>query len=138
MQYVRETLLFCGAFFALLLSFPALFAQELDVEEHGLPELRNLAASLSDPDSRMDTLMSMVAMTHLLEMAPVYSVLEEGELESGFRSDRAWLDRLAARFTHVPIRSNVLDSSAWLITLELDQHQLSHQELVSPNGHDNK
>ena len=111
-----------------------LFAQAPESADVNLPELRHLAAALSDTDSRLDTLMTMAVVAHLLEAAPAYSTLEEGELESGFSADRAWLDRLAARFTKLPMRSAVLDASSWLITLELEQHQLSPPLLISPLG----
>jgi hypothetical protein len=99
-----------------------------------LPGLRHLAAALSDPSSRADTLMSMAVLAHVLESSPAYFALEDGELEAGFSDDRAWLDRLAARFTRLPVRSAVLDASAWMITLELDQHQLAPPPLISPLG----
>lgn len=111
-----------------------LLAQDPEPVDQGLPELRHLAASLADTDSRLDTLMSMAVTANLLEAAPVYSSLEDGELEAMFNSDRAWLDRLAARFTRLPMRSAVMDASSWLIALELDQHQLSPPLLVSPMG----
>jgi hypothetical protein len=115
-----------------------MLAQSPDPADNSLPELRHLAAALSDADSRLDTLMSVAVTAHLLEAAPVYSTLEEGQLASAFETARAWLDRLASRFTELPMRSAVLDASSWLITLELDQHQLSPSMLISPLGPETK
>jgi len=129
-----KILTWAGVVAFLLMPQQPLFAQESEPVDTGLPELRHLAASLSDADSRIDTLMSAAVVAHLLEAAPVYSSLEEGELAARFNTDRSWIDRLAARFTRLPIRSTVLDESSWLVTLELDQHQLSPPLLVSPLG----
>lgn len=101
-----------------------------------LPTVRHLAAALSDPDSRMDTLFTMVAVAQMLENL---STLETGQAEAAadeFRDDRAWLDRLGARYLDIPMRSTVLDPASWAITHELGQHDLEVHSLVSPQGPD--
>ena len=124
----------------LLLSFGVL-AQEgrLDagpVEEPNvlfgeLPGMEHLAASLSREASRLETLLTMVLVEHLLEdpAAP-------GQIETRWQDDRAWLDRLAARFPVLPVRSSAMDPASWFVLLELDQHQITHTSLVSPQGPD--
>ncbi len=99
-----------------------------------LPEVRHLAAALSDPDSRLDTLFTMVAVAQLLDNV---ATVERSGLEAAseqFRDDRAWLDRLATRYVDIPMRSTVFDPASWLIVRKLDQHNLPAHPLVSPLG----
>lgn len=111
------------------LSISSSVAQEIVVE--GLPATSQLASALSDPASRMDTLMNMAVMAQVLEDA---SLADPGTLEARFRDERAWLDRLSTRFSDVPLRSAVLDTSAWFILKELNQHELFPSPLASPLG----
>jgi len=93
--------------------------------------MEHLAAALSHEDSRLEVLLTLVVLDHLLEdpAAP-------GQLETRWRDDRAWLDRLAARFPVLPVRSSAMDPASWFVLLELDQHQISPSFLVSPQGPD--
>ncbi len=123
---------------ALLLSF-GVVAQEQALEENlfelpsnmpmELPGIEHLTVSLSDKASRLETLLTMVVVDRLLaeSVAP-------GQLEARWQDERAWLDRLAAHFSVVPLRSSAMDSSAWFVLLELDRHQLVPSSLVSPQG----
>ncbi len=124
----------------LLLSFGVLAQEEtLDagpVEEPSvlfgeLPGMEHLAASLSLEATRLETLLTMVLLDHLLEdpAAP-------GQIETRWQDDRAWLDRLAARFPVLPVRSSAMDPASWFVLLELDQHQITPTSLVSPQGPD--
>jgi hypothetical protein len=103
-------------------------------ESLGLPETRHLAAALSDPESRIDTLMTLAAVQHLMDYGRYARLHEASQYAERFREDRAWLDRLAARYPAVPMRSSLLDPSAWHLLLELDQHDLSPGPAVSPFG----
>jgi hypothetical protein len=96
-----------------------------------LPGMEHLAASLSLEASRLETLLTMVVLDHLLEdpAAP-------GQMETRWQDDRAWLDRLAARFPILPVRSSAMDPASWFVLLELDQHQITPASLVSPEGPD--
>ncbi len=124
----------------LLVSFGVLAQEEtLDagpVEEPSvlfgeLPGMEHLAASLSLEATRLETLLTMVLLDHLLEdpAAP-------GQIETRWQDDRAWLDRLAARFPVLPVRSSAVDPASWFVLLELDQHQIIPTSLVSPQGPD--
>ena len=124
----------------LLLSFGVLAQEEtLDagpVEEPNvlfgeLPGMEHLAASLALEGSRLETLLTMVLLGRLLEdpAAP-------GQIETRWQDDRAWLDRLAARFPVLPVRSSAMDPASWFVLLELDQHQITPTSLVSPQGPD--
>ncbi|MDX1556432.1 MAG: hypothetical protein R3212_10435, partial [Xanthomonadales bacterium] len=87
-----------------------------------LPQVRHLAAALSDPDSRLDTLLTMVTVAQLLENL---ALLEPSGLEAAseeFRNNRAWLDRLATRYVEIPMRSTVFDPASWLIVRKLHQY----------------
>ena len=101
----------------------------------GLPTTGHLAAALSDPASRMDTLVNLTVMAQVLGDA---SLTDPGSLESRLRDERAWLDRLMARFSDVPLRSAALDASAWFILKELNQHEIFPSSLVSPLGTDTR
>ncbi len=96
-----------------------------------LPGMAHLAASLSLEASRLETLLTMVMVDHLLEdpAAP-------GQMDTRWQDDRAWLDRLAARFPVLPVRSSAMDPASWFVLLELDQHQITPTSLVSPQGPD--
>jgi hypothetical protein len=132
----------CIALFCVLALFTVFGsqAQESAVETPAetpletLPELRHLAATLSNPAARTDALMTMAVTAHLVRIAPVSDITEAATLQTRFRDERAWLDRLAIRFSNVPLRSTVLDISSWFILQELGQHQLSPSLLVSPIG----
>ncbi|MEE8495190.1 MAG: hypothetical protein V3S21_01820, partial [Xanthomonadales bacterium] len=124
----------------LLLSF-AVLAQEETLAENppelaldpsgGLPGMDHLAASLSHEGSRLETLLILVVVDRLLEdpAAP-------GRLEDRWQDERTWLDRLAARFPLLPMRSSAMDPASWYVLLELDQHRITPSSLVSPQGPD--
>jgi hypothetical protein len=107
---------------------------ELAAVLEDLPGLRHLAAALSDPDSRTDTLMTLMVTAHLLEDVALKDIGDAASLADRFRDDRSWLDRLALRYPEVPTRSSTLDASAWFLLRELDQHELVPPPLVSPLG----
>lgn len=96
-----------------------------------LPGMEHLAASLSHESSRLEALLTMLVVDHLLE-DPAAS----GQLETRWQDERAWLDQLTARFPHLPVRSSAMDPASWFVLLELDQHQISPTTLVSPQGPD--
>lgn len=117
-------------------AMPLAAQEEEPASLDNLPRVRHLAAAISDPDSRLDTLFTMVVVAQLLQNV---SSLEPGQVEAAaerFRDDRAWLDRLASRYLEVPMRSTVLDPSSWHIARELADHQLESGALVSPLGPD--
>jgi hypothetical protein len=103
-------------------------------ESLGLPESRHLAAALADPESRMDTLLTLVAVQRLTDYGRYARPHEVAEYTDRFTRERAWLDRLSAHYGVVPVRSSLFDPAAWLLLLELDQHDLSPGPAVSPFG----
>lgn len=96
-----------------------------------LPGMEHLAASLSHESSRLEAILTLVVVDHLLD-----DPVESGPLEARWLDERAWLDRLAARFPMLPIRSSALDPASWYVLLELDQHRITSSSLVSPQGPD--
>ncbi len=107
---------------------PLEFSIGMSVE---LPGIEHLTVSLSDEASRLETLLTMVVVDRLLAepAAP-------GQLEIRRQDERAWLDRLVARFSAVPLRGSAMDPAAWFVLLELDQYRLIPSPLVSPQGPD--
>ena len=99
-----------------------------------LPETRQLAAALAEPDFRTDTLMTMIAVARLLDSGYSTGPGQTQRLEDRFRDERAWLDRLAERYPQMPFRSSLLDPSAWNLLLKLDQRQLAADASSSPLG----
>lgn len=97
-----------------------------------IPEARHLAAALADEDSRRDTLLTLAAAARLLEYGSGADPARLPELEARFREDRAWLDRLAARFPALPIRPLSLDPAAWFVARELEQNGLSPVGAAAP------
>lgn len=117
-----------------LLWLPAmhLVAQEAGLED--LPTERHLAAALSDPESRLDTLMTMVAVERLLDYGAMSHPADIKPLSARFKDERAWLDRLGRHYPELPIRAAHLDLSAWFLSTELDQLQVTAIDPVSPLG----
>lgn len=103
-------------------------------ESLGLPESRHLAAALADPESRMDTLLTLVAVQRLMDYGRYARPHEVSEYANRFTEERTWLDRLSSHYDIVPVRSSLFDPAAWLLLLELDQHDLSPGPAVSPFG----
>ncbi len=130
--WLRKSRLRCV--FGLLATLWIVDLQSQEIVPPDLPSTRHLAAALSDPESRADTLMTMVAVARLLEYGMAFDASQVDTLEARFRSERAWLDRLAGRYAELPMRGSLLDSAAWFLLLELDQQQLSPGPLVSPLG----
>ena len=137
-----ETSALCGlAGLLVLLFFFAVPAQAETLDENSvelpndlsgeLPGMEHLAAALSHDASRLDALLTMVVVDHLLE-----NPAASGQLDAHWQDERAWLDRLAARFPDLPVRSSAMDPASWFLLLELDQHQITPSSLVSPQGPD--
>ena len=132
----------CGlvGLLVLLLSFAVSAQVETSDENHvevpndlsgELPGVDHLVASLSHEASRLEALLTMVVVDHLLE-DPAAS----GQLEARWQDERAWLDLLAARFPKLTLRSSAMDPASWFLLLELDLHQITPSSLVSPQGPD--
>ncbi|MEJ2402074.1 MAG: hypothetical protein P8Y52_11875 [Xanthomonadales bacterium] len=117
----------------LLLAWATCPAQET-IGDTELPEIRHLAAALSDPESRDDTLLTLLAAIRLRGYARATATATPGELADRFRADRTWLERLSDRYQRVPIRSPVIDPSAWFLLQELDQFQQVPDLPQSPLG----
>lgn len=101
-----------------------------------LPALRELSAALAEPSSRTDTLLTLITVARLLERNPAGDAETPQALVDTFRTERAWLDRLAGRYAYLPARSTILDPSAWFIQQELGQHRIHPPHDVSPLGPD--
>ncbi|MGD2129727.1 MAG: hypothetical protein PVJ17_10530 [Lysobacterales bacterium] len=99
-----------------------------------LPGVERLAAALSQNGSRQDALLTIVAVSHLLETSLPAGPDQVDAIESGFRQDREWLDRLAGRYGTLPVRGTELDTAAWYLLLELDQQRLAPDATTSPLG----
>jgi hypothetical protein len=99
-----------------------------------LPEARHLAAALSDPESRDDTLLTLLASLRMRDRARSGEAATAAELAERFRTDRAWLGRLSDRYVALPTRSPVLDPSSWFLLQELDQYQRVPGPGSSPLG----
>ena len=99
-----------------------------------LPEVRHLAAALSDPESRDDALLTLLASIRMRTYARATETATAEDLVARFRDERAWLERLNARYPDLPTRSPVLDPSAWFLLQELDQFQQVPAVTISPLG----
>ncbi len=109
-------------------------AQEQPLDPGKLPTTRDLAAGLSDPESRTDALLTLIALSGALQNSAATDPGQVAGLEASFREDRAWLDRLAQRYASLPTRSTLLDPAAWFIQQELGQHDIVPSARVSPLG----
>jgi len=112
----------------------AALAQEQHVNPQQLPGVRELGAALADPASRTEALLTVIAVSHTLQKAPVPEPAQLAGLEASIRSDRAWLNRLAARYSRLPLRSTLLAPAAWFIQQELARHDTLPPLRVSPLG----
>lgn len=99
-----------------------------------LPDTSHLAAALADNETRIETLLTLVAIERLLEFSTPGAAANPEALQARFRDERAWLDRLTLRYNHVPIRGSQLDPSAWFVLDELAHHELVPGLPVSPLG----
>ena len=97
----------------------------------GLPAVGQLAVSLSHEASRLDALLTMVVLDHLLADIPA-----SGQLEASWLDERAWLDQLVERYTVLPLRSSAIDPVSWFVFQELLKFQNNSSSLVSPQGPD--
>jgi hypothetical protein len=100
----------------LIVLIASLCCGDLAAQQEGLaavPQARHLAAALSDQASRSDTLLTVAAAVRLLEYGRQADPARAAELETRFREERAWLDRLAARTADLHPRPSMLDPSAW-------------------------
>ena len=120
--------------FLLLLGFGSHAQEEPEGVPADLPETRQLAAALAEPDFRTDTLMTMIAVARLLDSGYSAGPGQAKRLEDRFREERAWLDRLAERYPQMPLRGSLLDPSAWNLLLQLDQSNLAPDPSSSPLG----
>jgi len=123
---------------AVTLCCGALSAQQNTIEDPlaEIPEVRHLAAALADEASRGDTLLTLAAVAQMLQYGSQTALENPGELEARFRDDRAWLDRLAVRFSTLPMRPALLDPAAWFLARELERQGLSPIGVASPLGPD--
>lgn len=103
-----------------------------------LPQVDHLALALADRYSRIETLVTMIAVARLLEYNAAGAPAEIAAAQNRFLDDRAWLGRLAARYTDLPVRGTQLDPAAWFVLGELEQHQMAPGPAVSPIGPDDK
>ncbi len=101
---------------------------------YGLARPRHLAVALSDPATRTRTLITMTTVARLLEYGSAAGLADIEGLKTRFRDERAWLERLAARYPELPVRGSQLDPAAWFVLRELDQHRLTPGPSVSPLG----
>ncbi|NNL04560.1 MAG: hypothetical protein HKO85_04665 [Xanthomonadales bacterium] len=118
----------------LLLSPYAVMGSQDIADELGVPGTRQLAAALADPGSRVDTLLTMAVVLNLSDYGRYARLDQVAAYTARFGDERAWLDKLADRYGTVPFRSSLLDPSAWLLLVELDQYDLSPGPAVSPFG----
>ena len=105
-----------------------------DLDFYGLARPRHLAVALSDPATRIRTLITLTAVARLLEYGGTAGLADIEGLKTRFRDERTWLERLAARYPKLPVRGSQLDPAAWFVLRELDQHQLTPGQSVSPLG----
>ncbi|MBT8047806.1 MAG: hypothetical protein KJO92_05285 [Gammaproteobacteria bacterium] len=99
-----------------------------------LPQLDHLAAALAASDSRLDTLITLVVVAKLLDYGVAGDSAGIPALEARFLDERAWLKRLASRYTDLPVRGTQLDPAAWFVLGELEQHRITSDAAVSPLG----
>ena len=131
-----------GKFFRRMLSFTflVLFSTSIAGQEEftdiELPEVRHLAAALSDPESRIETLVTVVAVARLEQHVAVARPLDVEVLAQQFQEDRGWLDQLSARYRRLPMRGSLFDPAAWLLLQELDQYEMVPGTNASPLGPD--
>ena len=107
---------------------------ESDLDFYGLARPGHLAVALSDPATRTRTLITLTAVARLIEYGRSAGLADIEGLKTRFRDERAWLERLAARYPELPVRGSQLDPAAWFVLRELDQHQLTPGQSVSPLG----
>jgi hypothetical protein len=79
-------------------------------------------------------MLTLIAVARMLEARRPADAGPAAALVDAFRDDRAWLDRLAARYSYLPARSTILDPATWFIQQELGQHGIYPPQDISPLG----
>jgi len=118
----------------LVISAPGVRGKESVADQAVLPTTRQLAAAIAEPSSRLNALLTVIAISYTLPKVPVTEPEQAAELETRYLDNRAWLDQLAARYQKLPSRSTILDPAAWFIQQELGQHDIVPPIRVSPLG----
>ncbi len=115
----------------LLLTSIMLVSHGVQAQQETIPSVADVAARIANPDTREDSLYTIVALARFLghvqnsSNAPWQGLLQE---------DLDWLNRLRSRYGNKVPRSPVLDPAAWLILLELEQQDFASDPLISPLG----
>ncbi|MFT5138647.1 MAG: hypothetical protein ACI9H8_001083 [Lysobacterales bacterium] len=117
-------------FLVALFAASALLMPASSQAQASLPTVRDVAFLVSAPDTREETLLRLTAIANFLNMSGADARSDTGQI----KDDIEWVKRLRARHGKLTLRSPVLDPAAWVIRLELEQHQLESSSLVSPLG----
>lgn len=115
----------------LLLTGVMLLPRGAQAQQEVIPSMADVAARIADPDTREDSLYTIVAMARFLGQ-----LKDSGDTpgQNRLQEDLDWLNRLRSRYGNKAPRSPVLDPAAWLIVLELEQQELATDHLISPLG----
>jgi hypothetical protein len=101
------------------------------VAQESLPPPGWVAERLADDRHRQDALLTIAVLARFQQERPA---ADSTSLADRLRQDRDWLLRLISRYGAARPHGPALDPSAWLVHLELEQHQLQPNYLVSPTG----
>jgi hypothetical protein len=99
--------------------------------EDSLPATEQVAARLASPADRTAALLQMAVLARFQQR---FMAGESGLTAETLAEDRAWLDRLQARFGQAMPRGTALDPAAWWVYLKLRQLDLPGSPMLDPSG----
>jgi hypothetical protein len=99
-----------------------------------LPDSTQMALALATRGSREQALLDVAAAANVLSRIKTPDDTDAAVLAQNFMDARGWLQMLVERYGWVQPRSSILDPAAWLVLMELQQHDLENEALVFP-GH---
>ena len=96
-----------------------------------LPDSTQMALALATRGSREQALLDVAAAANVLSRIKTPDDTDAAVLAQNFMDARGWLQMLVERYGWVQPRSSILDPAAWLVLMELQQHDLENEALGS-------
>ena len=97
-----------------------------------LPDSKHMAFAVATRGLRQQALLDIAAAASVLSRTKNPDDTDAAVLAQSFMDARGWLQMLVERYGWTQPHSSVLDPAAWLVLLELQQHDLEHEALVFP------
>jgi len=98
-----------------------------------LPGSRQMALALATPALRREALLDLAVAANITGRVKLDQAADSAVFARQFLDDRGWLARLVERYGWAEPHSAILDPAAWLVQVELQQHDLPVKALEFPD-----